>query len=78
VERVDGKKMKYIDSRINNLKIETVIITDGENGGEKILKYYISNDHHKPILETAQKQFDSYLTKILEIKLDEGMEYIKE
>ena len=58
VNKKDGKTIVYSDNLSNDLKLEYIkIIRDGEP------TFYEGN-----FLDTAQKQFDSYLTKIDSVK----------
>lgn len=65
----DGRGIEYIDSSGNDLKLESVEII--KNGITK--KYFIDNEVGKPVVEKAQEQFDAYLKKIKEIKIQQGL-----
>ena len=73
VRKPDGRTIKYIDRRGENLKLEGVEFT---NDGETT-RYTANDEVGKPILEEAQKQFDVYLERILEIKTEQGLENLK-
>ena len=72
VRRTDGRVIEYLDNQNNNLKLENVnVIVDGNT------TYYKMDKIGRPIIEEAQKQFDSYLGKIKEEKIKQGLESIK-
>ena len=77
VKRKDGTIVRYIDSRHNespNKKNDVNYITVTKNGVEK---RYTKNAIGRKVVEEAQKQFNDYLSKILEKKQQEGLEAIK-
>ena len=63
VKNKEGKEVEYSDSIGNDLKIDSI----WANG-----KSYSKDELGKEVLEIAQKQFDSYLVKILEHKRKEA------
>ena len=65
VVRADGSKVKYFDEN-NDYKLDFVQITVGENTTE--YKASSKNPVVIGIVEKAQKQFDTYLTRITEIQ----------
>ena len=72
VTKPDGRVIEYCDSVNEDLKLEGVQITKNEN-----TTFYGYDEIGKPILEEAQKQFDSYLSKIKEEKIRQGLENLK-
>ncbi len=66
VTKEDGTMQKYVDDNKDDLKIESIEITVGEN----TTKYYTnsSNSAEVEIAEIAQREFDSYLAKITKIQ----------
>ena len=73
VTKPDGRIIKYVADIHGNLKINYVEITT--QGITK--KYSFNTPYGKEVVETAQKQFDEYLKKILEIKKQEGLKNLK-
>lgn len=73
VKKKNGIEIEYKGRTYNDLKLEYVNIT--KNG--KTTAYWINDETGKPILEEAQKQFDSYLSQIKEAKIKEGLENLK-
>jgi hypothetical protein len=71
VIKPDGRVIRYLDKVGNDLKLESVEIT------EKETNKYTADEIGKPILEEAQKQFDLCLQKIKEKKLKEGLEGLR-
>lgn len=67
VTKEGGKTITYID-RHNNLKLDEVKIGD---------EVYRNDAVGQQALELAQKQFDGYLTKILEYKQQKAVDAIK-
>ncbi len=66
VVKADGSTIAYEDNRGDDLKLDFICILPKENTTSC---YYADskNPAVKPIMEQAQKQFDDYLAKILEI-----------
>ena len=73
VERPDGTAVEYNDHNGGDLKIERLSIFDNEKVQRK---YYLSNEFDQPVMEEAQRQFDSYLQKIKEFKTRESLELL--
>lgn len=74
VTKSDGRKITYIDSLKEDLKLEGVIII--KNG--QITTYTADDEVGKPVLEEAQKQFDAYMQKIEKAKTQEKNERINQ
>ena len=68
VTKKDGTKIKYTDVKGDDLKIEEIMIT---KGNEEIT--YRKDIIGEKVLEEGQKQFDAYLATILEMKQSKGM-----
>lgn len=67
VIKADSTKIYFIDYACESSpKVDCLVITIGENTTEYCTPS--SNDAVKKVLEEAQKQFDSYLEKIMEIQ----------
>ena len=71
VEKPDGRVINYYGDG-KRLKLHKVSITQDD-----VTKSYRNNEVGKLVLEKAQKQFDDYLAKILEIKQNEGLENLE-
>ncbi|MEK6969971.1 MAG: hypothetical protein AABW48_06090 [Nanoarchaeota archaeon] len=66
VVKADGSKLEYLDNVNLDLKVDEVRITVGNN----LTRYCAGskNPAVKPVMELAQKQFDAYLAKIIEVQ----------
>jgi len=73
ITKPNGKVVKYIDDFNGDLKVDKVEIT--ENGTTK--EYSIKEQFQKPIVDSAQVQFNDYLKKIKEIKIRQGLNSLK-
>lgn len=73
VKKSDGRIISYIDKLKEDLKLESVDIAKGS----KRISYTAKDKVGKQILEEAQKQFDSYLKQIIDLKLNQGLENLK-
>ena len=73
VTKSDGRVIKYVDSKGEDLKLEYVEIS--KNG--QTTKYTADDEIGKPILGEAQKQFDAYIQQIKEIRTNQGLENLK-
>ncbi len=73
VTKKDGRKIDYI-SLGKERKLKSVTVNQGENYS----KVYTNDEVGAEALQIAQKQFDSYLAKILEIKKKQALEDIKQ
>lgn len=73
VTKPDGRVITYYDWWNNDLKLDGVKITKPD-GQETMFE---DNDVGKPVLEEAQKQFNSYLEQIKEIKSNQGLGDLK-
>ncbi len=73
VTKPDGTVIKYRDFIGDDLKLEEVDIT--KNG--KTTEYFSSDKFQKPIVDSAQVQFNDYLKKIGETKTKQGLEDLK-
>ncbi len=74
ITKPEGKRsIEYIDSFGNDLKLEYVkIVVDSQE-----TTYGYSDEAEKQVVEAAQKQFDSYLQQIKELKIKQGLENLK-
>jgi len=73
VTKADGRVIKYVDRKRDDLQLEYVKIT--KNG--QTTKYTADDEVGKPILEEAQKQFDDYIQQIKETRINQGLENLK-
>ncbi len=73
VTKPDGRVINYVDDFKDDLKLEYVEIT--KNG--QTTKYTADDEVGKPILEKAQKQFDTYMQQIKETRINQGLENLK-
>jgi len=73
VKKPNGVIVSYIDVYNDDLKLEYLKIT--KNG--KTTSYSSDDAVGKPVVAEGQKQFDNYLTQILEIKINEGLNNLK-
>ena len=73
VTKPDGRNIAYVDHQKGDLKVEYVRIINGDQE----TKYTPDNYIGKEVLEEAQKQFDSYLEKIIEIKTAKALKDLK-
>jgi len=69
----DGRNIEYKDTKNDDLRLESVIIST--NNSKQ--RYDASDEVGKAILEEGQKKFDGYLQQILAIKTKQGLENLK-
>lgn len=72
VIKQDGRVIRYVDSKKDDLKLEYIEVTKDNKS-----KKSPNDELEKQVLEEAQKQFDSYLQKIKEIRVKQGLESLK-
>jgi hypothetical protein len=73
IRKSDGKLVISSDEWWNDLKIEQTTVIQGG----KITTYTEKDELGKIILGEAQKQYDSYLQKIKDIKVSEGINSLR-
>ena len=73
VTKPEGTVIKYTDFTGDDLKLDEVEIT--KNGVTRT--YSPTNDIDKPVVDSAQVQFNDYLKKIRETKIKQGLEDLK-
>ncbi len=72
VKKQDGRIIRYVDSKRDDLKLEYIEVTKDNKP-----KKFPNDELENRVLEEAQKQFDSYLQKIKEIRVKQSLESLK-
>jgi len=77
VVKSDGTSMEYSDSRRNDLEIERLMISPSLESGERMSFHGAYNGTSDEIMLEIQEQFDAYLAKIKQRKLDLALRSVR-